>query len=351
MGMKSDLVKQMGEDLQIYKFVDETEIEYLNRLIYSAIAVWMLHILRDIKFEENYNKVGVSKKYITKKTSKIIAEYSVMFPTFKSFIDKLTEVEVARILRENYEFAGHIVSVGFDEYVVASSVKEFRVTNMFKLIRNNFDISQSKVVGLGVFTENYTEDELHCIDDIFYIPKLDAETWTVECIKKLKWSNATRLGENIQFFNPNSTRPFGECWEDRFPQNIEITLYKTNNWDYGFVRKDNLNYIGIKIPEWLIGTENNVCENLFDNDVRRFMYGLKAIHKNNAKVILGEKIDHFELKLLNALPLREFIALKFFSWNKNCFSDKCNYDYVIPCDFIEPVKYLLNKLSIITEER
>lgn len=351
MNMRSALVNQMGEDLQLYKFVDETDAEYLNRLIYSAIAVWMLHIVRDRKFEDNYNRIGVSRKYITRKTSKIITEYSSMFPTFNNFLNGLTETKLAIIIRKNYECAGHIVPVGFDEYVVASSVKEFRVTNGLKLVRNNFDFLQSKVVGLGVFIENHTEDEPHCIDNIFYIPKLDAEKWTVEYIKNLKWSNAARLGENVQFFNPNSTRPFWECWSERFPQNIEITLYKFNDWDYGFAKKESSNFIGIKIPEWLIGTGNITCERLFDNDVRRFMYGLKAINKNNAKIILEEKIDHFELKLLNALPVREFTALKFFSWNKNCFIDKSNYDYVIPYEFIEPVKYLLNKLSIIIEER
>lgn len=351
MNMKRDLVKQMGEDLQLYKYVDESDIEYLNRLIYSAIAVWMLHILRDRKFEDNYNRIGVSKKYITRKTSKIITEYSAMFPSFNNFLNGLTETELAVIIRKNYECAGHIVPVGFDEYVRASSVREFRVTNRFKLIRNDFDILQSKVVGLGVYTENYSKDELLCIDKIFYIPKLDAETWTIEYIKNLKWSNAAKLGENVQFFNPISVRTFGDCWMEKFPENSQITLYKTNNWDYGFARKENSEYIGIKIPEWLIGTENNVCDKIFDNDVRRFMYGLKAIYKNNAKAKLVQKVDHFELKLLNALPVRELTALKFFSWNKKSFLDKCNYDYVIPFEFIEPVKYLFNKLSIIIEER
>lgn len=351
MNMKSDLIKQMGEDLQLYKFIDETDSEYLNRLIYSAIAVWMLHILRDRKIEDNYNRIGVSKKYITRKISKIVSEYSSLFPSFNNFLNGLTETELAIIIRKNYECAGYIVPVRFDEYVILSSVKEFRVTNRFKLVRNNFDFLESKVVGLGVFTENYTEEEVQCIDNIFYIPKLDAKTWTSDYIRHLKWSNAVRLGENVQFFNPNSKKSFNQCWEEKFPQNSEITLYKTNNWDYGFARKDSSNYIGIKIPEWLIGTENNVCENLFDNDVRRFMYGLKAIYKNNANIILEKKTDHFELKLLNALPLRELTALKFFSWNKKCFLDKCNYDYIIPYEFIEPVKYMLNKLLIIIEER
>lgn len=351
MNMKKDLVNQMGEDLQLYKFFDESDIEYLNRLIYSAIAVWMLHILRDREFEVNYKRIGISKKYITRKTSKIITEYSSMFPSFNNFLNGLTETELAVIIRETYECAGHIVPVGLDEYVKTASVREFRVTNRFKLIRNDFDILQSKVVGLGVFTENYSEDELQCIDEIFYIPKIDAETWTIGYIKNLKWSNAAKLGESVQFFNPNDKKSFCDCWTEKFPGNLDITLYKTNNWDYGFARKENLNYIGIKIPDWLIGTENNVCERIFDNDVRRFMYGLKAIYKNNGKAKLVQKIDHFELKLLNALPARELTALKFFSWNKKSFSDKCNYDYVIPFEFIEPVKYLLNKLSIVIEER
>lgn len=351
MNMKIDLIKQIGEDLQLYKFINETDCEYLNRLIYSAIGVWVLHILKDRRFEDNYNRIGVSKKYITRKISKIISQYRSLFPSFNDFLNELTSTELAVIIRKNYECAGYIVPVGFDEYSILSLTKEFKVTDKFKLVRNNFDFLESKVVGLGVFMEDCTKEKVQSIDNIFYIPKLDAKTWTLEYIRYLKWNNAVRLGENVQFFNPNSKKSFNRCWEEKFPQYIDITLYKTNNWDYGFARKDSSNYIGIKIPEWLIGTENNICESLFHNDVRRFMYGLKAIYENNVNVILEKKIDHFELKLLNALPMRELIALKFFSWNKKCYLDKCNYDYIIPCEFIEPVKYLLNKLSIIIEER
>jgi hypothetical protein len=349
MDLKKDLIKQISSDLKISKFNDEEQDDYLNRLLYSAIAVWMIQSTGDQSFNVNYNKRGVSKSYLTRKISKIVLEYIAIFPSFRVFLDGLTEVEFASLLRENYEKAGYIVPVGFDEFVIASPTKTAKVNDSWLLIRNNFKSVATKAIGLGSFLEKHSEEEFCSLHELFYLPKLNAQKWTVEYIKRLKWVDATKLGMETQFFDAKRMKSFSESWIEQFPEYCEVTLYRKNNWDYGFAKKNNTDIVGIKIPEWLIGQGNNESEKLFDNDVRRFMYGLKAINDNRIKSIAYKKTGYFELKLFNALPTRELTALQFLGWRKKGILDE--YNYIFPCELFDSVKNLLEKLLIVIEEK
>ncbi len=344
MNITNDLIQQISSDLKIFKYRDEDQNDYLNRLLYSAAAVWMIQSINDQIFYDNYNRIGVSKSYLTRKISKIISQYISIFPSFRVFLDGLTETEYAVKLREDYEKSGFIVHVGFDEFVIPSPLKKVRVNDKWLLLRNCFEDIETKAIGLGIFTEDGSEEKECNIEELFYLPKINAHEWTNEYIKNLRWVEATKLGVDTQYFDPTQKKSFFQCWGQQFPDYCEITLYKTNNWDYGFARKSKIDIVGLKIPDWLIGKGNNETENLFNNDVRRFMYGLKAIFNNKSKCIVFKKSDHFELRLLSGLPMRELTALKFLGWPLKGFLNE--YNHIIPNEFFDLIKYLLEKLSI-----
>lgn len=349
MGLRNDLVNQISKNLRIFKYNDEEESQFLNRLLYSAIAAWVIQPTRDEDFRYNYNKKGVSKSYITRKISKIVSEFIAIFPSFKVFLDGITEGEFVKEIREFYERAGYIVPVGFDEFVTTSPIKAVRINKSWLLVRNDFESICKKSVGLGLFIEDSSDEKVTSLENLFYLPNLDAQKWTTKYVKNLKWINSAKIGLDARFFDIRSMKSFSGCWIDKFPENCEITLYKTNNWDYGFARKNSTGIVGLKIPDWLIGQGNNESEKLFDNDVRRFMYGLKAMNNNNANAIADKKLGYFELKLFNALPTRELTTLQFLGWRKRGIYDETNY--IIPDETFETVKSLLERLSILVEVR
>lgn len=348
MSLKHEMLQQISKDLKITQYKDEEQNDYLNRVLYSAIAVWMVYSLLDHSFDENYNRIGVSKSYLTRKISKIISEYVQIFPQFRIYLDGLSETEFAVKLREIYEKAGYIVPVKFDEFVIGAPTKIAKVNDSLYLIRNDYKCTGPKAIGLGLFLKKSNDYDNICnIDELFYLSKLNAFDWTSNYIKNLKWIEASKLGENTLFFDPTQNKSFSNCWRDQFPERCKITLYKTNDWDYGFAKKYMNEIIGLKVPEFLIGKNGNTSEKLFDNDVRRFMYGLKAMYNNNAKAIVYKKIDHFELRLLNAILSRELTALQFFGWRKKGILNE--YQYTIPYEMFDSVIYLLEKLSITVE--
>ena len=354
MSLRNELIKQISEDLRLYKYEDEKHTDFLNRLIYSAVGSWILHSTNDQDVKDNYKKSGVSKAYITRKVSKVVAEYVALFPSFGNFLGGITESEFVAQLREIYERAGYIVPTGFDEFVTSSASKEASTKEHWSIIRNGIKHANSRAVGLGVFLkekeEAGSEEDCCGLDELFYLTKTDAKRWTDEYVRKLKWINAAKLDCETQYFDPQKISCFNECWIEKFPIDCKVTLYKTNNWDYGFAKKDGLDVLGVKIPEFLIGNNTSGNECIFAKDVRRFMYGLKAIKNTNAICFVQKKTGYKELKLLNALPIRELTVLQFLGWRKNGFSDE--YNYIIPFEMFDTVKKILANLSMrIIEEK
>lgn len=349
MSLKDNLINTMSNDLRIYRFEDESKDSFINRLFFSALGRWIIQSTLDKNFIENHHRVGVSKSYITRKISKVASEYISLFPSFRTYLDKLTiEKFVARI-REEYEKTGYIVSTGFNEFVIASSKNMARIDDRNILIRNNMRDITTKTIGLGSFKTLALSGDIKSFFELLYIPRIDAKEWTSNYIKDLRWGNSSKLGDDTWYFDAENRNSFYNCWMDSYPEKTEIVLYKTNDWDYGFAKRKEGNILGIKIPSWLIGQQNNESEKLFDNDVRRFMYGLKALKNNNAQALLTKKSDHYNLKLFNALPTREKAALQLLTWRKDKFTDEFNY--IIPNETFEIVKRLLTNLSIEMEEK
>lgn len=349
MSLKDNLINIMSNQLRIYKFKDESKESFINRLLFSAIGLWMIQSTLDKSYIENHNRVGVSKSYLTRKISKLVDEYISMFPMFSIYLDELSTIEFVAKIREEYEKSGYIVPTGFDEFIIMSPKKIARVDDEYIIMRNHIGVANTKAIGLGLFKKLVSNNEIQDLIQLLYIPKINAQEWTSNYIKRLRWGNASKLGDETWYFEAESKYNFYRCWTNKYPEKESIALYKTNDWDYGFAKIQDDKVIGIKIPDWLIGQGNNESEKLFDNDVRRFMYGLKSLYNNNAKALLIKKTDHYYLRLFNALPTREKTALQFLGWRSEKYMD--GFNYIIPNETFGVVKTLLLNLSIEMEEK
>ena len=348
MRSKDNLINNISNELRIFRFQDENIENFINRLLFSALGIWIIQSTLDKSYVENYNQIGVSKSYITRKVTKIAEEYVSLFPNFSIYLDNLTTSDFVAKIREEYEKAGYIVPTGFNEFITISNTRKGIVNDEFMILRNNLGETSTKIIGLGSFkVDNNPKDAIDFME-LLYIPKVNAKEWTSNYIERLRWGNASPLGESTRYFDMNIKKNFYNCWSSNYPKVNNITIYKTNDWDYGFAKIHNNVVIGIKIPSWLIGQGNNYSERLFDNDVRRFMYGLKALSDNSVKALLIKKVDHYCLRIFNALPSRENTALQLLGWRSIKYIDEFNY--IIPRETYEVVKKLLLNLSIDVEE-
>lgn len=347
--IKESLINSISSDLRIYKFKDEENEEFLNRLLYSACATWLLQSARDICVTDGCKKDCVSKSYLTRKVSKIVNLYIELFPTFSKFLGGSNANELVSNMRLCYEKAGFIVPVGFSEFVKVSQIRQMHVEKEWYLVRNKGRRENIRVVGLGEFCKGSQVGIEFDLESMFYLPRIDALKWTNEYINNIKWSNSQKIGKNAKYFDSNMIANSSESWKEQFPDNQKVTLYKTNDWDYGFAMKTSERIIGVKIPDHLIGVGSNRSELLYNNDVRRFIHGLKAIHNNNIRCCIVKKNEYLKLRLFSAIPEREFTALQFFGWKANQISD--DYNYIFPIETLDCIKQILEKLSIVIEEK
>jgi hypothetical protein len=344
MSYKEELLYHIADNLNINKFFCEDEHSYTGRILYSAIANWIFTSSNDISFEENYYRKGVSKSYITRRISKVVEEYLELYPGFREYLDGKEPNEVVSQMRGIIEDAGFLTPTGFDEFVNLPPLKEMKANDELYLIKGLCKASEVLAIGLGIYTHIPVCENSCSIKEMFYIPELDAATWTKEHINSINWKNGSNLSNEVQFFDPKTKNTFHGCWKEEFPKDVEVTIYKKHDRDYGFVRKYGDSIIGFQIPDHLIGVESAETDNLFDNDVRRFMYGLKCLHNNNAKSKLIIEKGVCILQLFNALPGREFTALQFMSWRKKGLSD--DFSYFIPLELLCVIKELLSNLNI-----
>lgn len=341
-----ELKQQMAHDLNLYQFENENEKDYLDRLLFSGIGQWIQHSVldSDLNDSELYRRKGVSKKYVNRKNCEIVMGFISFYPSFINYYKDLSIQDFIMMIRSSYEQAGYFVPTGFSEYLIPAPIRKIKVNHNLYLVRNDYDAKNSRTVGLGQYAINVNITDNLDLADFFKLPSIDAMNWVEKYVQNLNWSKACKLGENTLFFDMRKNKSNYECWGERFPVDCDVTLYKTNDWDYGFVSKRNGIHVGIAIPEYLIGYENSESERFFNNDVRRFMFGLKALYKNPVRAKITMCSQYTELKFFNKLPERENIALKFLGWRKSNFMNE--YNYCIPNDLLDSVKSILKNLSI-----
>jgi len=348
MKYKSELLIQMADNLNIHQFSCEQTNSYVSRILYSAIANWIYASANDVLFEENYKRKGVSKSYITRRISKIAEEYLTLYPMFHEYLDGKETNEVVSEMREMIEDAGFLTATGFDEFMGLPPLKEMMANDGLYLVRGLCRASGVSSVGLGIFTHSSVCENSSTMKKMFYLPEIDAASWTQEYINSMNWGSGSIIDNELEYFDPLSTNTFSRSWIDSFPKNIDVTLYKKHDRDYGFAQRCEDGIKSIPIPDHLIGVERVETDNLFNNDVRRFMYGLKALNHNKANLKLTLEKDVGVLQLFNALPRREFIALQFMGWPMKNIGD--NFRYYIPLKLLQVLKELLLNLNILIEE-
>ncbi len=74
----------MAKDMNIAEFSDESEAEYINRILYSALASWIKASALDRSVgNEHEPNAGISKRHITEKSDRFLEEMIIRHPKCK----------------------------------------------------------------------------------------------------------------------------------------------------------------------------------------------------------------------------------------------------------------------------
>jgi len=338
------LLNEISNYFGLWRYVDETEESFVNRLLYSAVGETLL--VSALKKSPLQPIEGVSKTYITLKNSKYLESLWMTYPSFKNYFGDTSASEVIKNIRLYYELAGILRPSDFGEFVGLAPPLFSKLGNDFYYSRNNLSSNHRTATGLGFYETIESPKQEHVsIDKLFDLNEMNAHEWTRKYIRKLNWQNASQLdlSTGIQFFNPKLNKSLSNCWGNEYPKNVEVTLYKINDFDYGFAKKNDEKVLGTYIPSFYI-TAKNPSNNMLGGEVRRFMYGLKSMYGNKMKALFEKHMDYTNIKLFSKLPIRETMLLKMCGWPVGKYDNE--FEYLVPNELVTVCKHVIENLSI-----
>lgn len=338
------LLDEISNYLGLRRYFAESEESYINRLLYSAVGETLL--VSTLKKSSLQPIGGVSKTYINLKNSKYLESLWMTFPSFRGYFEDTSASEIIKNIRLYYELAGVLRPSDFGEFVELAPALFSKIGPNFYYCRNNLHSKQRIASGLGFYEKMESLKQEHVsIEKLFDLNEMNAYEWTREYIRKLNWQNSGQLDLNtgIQFFNPKLNKSLSNCWGNEYPKNVEVTLYKKNDFDYGFAKILGEKVLGAYIPSFYI-TSSNPSNNMLGGEIRRFMYGLKSMHESKAKALLEKRQSYTNIKFFSKLPIRETMVMKMCGWPVGNYDNE--FEYLIPNELVTVCKQVIENVSI-----
>ena len=348
--MTDEMIATMAKDLNIHPFACESRPQFINRLIYSAMACWIktTALDRSVSIAPNQNQrtgqqhiagsnQGTSRRHILDRCDNVLAEMLYMFPASEPwFKTDPGNGSAVSLLRSRLIHHGDLLNVGFQTKLTLAPESITPLNSDLEcgkgyLLNPSFSYS-----GIAMLRRRKSE---YLFEGS--VP-VDSCEWLRDYIKSAWWKPVGHM-ENVEYFNPFlKAKSNYRCWQDALPTQAEgIVLARyTNNAlpaEYLLVKTGENNKIH-RIDSFLRET----------GEYRRFQFALRKIVGN--ELVADSRIyrDHIHLTLNYYLPERENRLLESFAWPCSSVSDKLEWDMVLS---IWPhVKIHLEKLGIAVRE-
>lgn len=313
------IIDKISEDLGVYRFNSETEIDFKCRVIYSAMSSWIKAIAMDKPVGSIENQiVGVSKRHIYERGNAVLGSLIKMNPevTFWFVPDENGDNPVV-VLRKRLLNHGDLLNTGFDTNLTLSIAQK-------KQIFSYYEIAYGEVLGTEIIYSGIAALYRNNVG-IQVNRKECCEEWMNNFLKSVNWSSMPINVAEMTFFNPtHKSRNNYSAWESSLPDKFnKIVLGRVeinkNGYEYYLLKpKSNLMY---KIDPFLQVQGTHI----------RIIFALRALAGNNAIVKLRKYNDHVQIKLFAHIPVYEQMLLESYAWPKNHIMDKLcwvMYDYI-----------------------
>ena len=340
--MNKNIHLQIAKDMKISRFPNDTENDFIGRVIYSALSEWIKASTFDRKIDdqEGVTDVGCTKPHVTRKCGDILDAFLEVYPQIESYFFPSDEKEPKPIqeIQKRLLLGGVLVS-GENNTVQLSQEKYGYISDHFYFERGNFFQMGKQISGLGCYTNTISEDvHISQIDELFFIPSENAEE-TFHSFYQLmegKFETFLTVPEYWKFFDFSSKRSFHNSWVGHFNEEGKITAYKNSNnpLDYGLVKYSNGELAIAKFPSHIAETK----------EIRRILYGLRAIENNPCQAKLTLNSDSVNVEFYTSLPQREQTLLHMMAWPVRSMYDRTQY--IVPIEFLPIIKKMLNNLNV-----
>jgi len=316
--MTDEMVVAMATDLNVCQFTNESRSQFINRLLYSAMACWIkaAALDRSVSFHPDANQ-GVSRRHILERCDSILIEMLRKYPASKPWFETGPGNESAvGLLRSRLIRHGDLLNVGFQTNLILAPESVVPFGPELECGKGYILDSSFSYSGIAMIRKRQTECRFEEDD------RVDSYEWLKNYIKSAWWKPASIL-EDVEYFNPfRKARSNYGCWRDVPPTPVEGVIFAKRSAKVG-------------PPEYLlIKPGENTKLHRIDSflretgEYRRFQFALRKAVGNNLAADTKIYGDHIHLKLSFHLPEQENRLLESFAWPCCSASDKLEWDMV-----------------------
>lgn len=314
--MESKFLHMMAKDMGIYRYENESESQFCNRVLYSAMVSWIKASALDQSVTSaQTDNLGVSRRHILDKCTSILCEILKRFPESKEWFetesvgDNPIAILLSRLIRH-----GDLLHVGFETNLILAGSSQMSLSDRMECRKGAVLLPGSFYSGVGMLrkTQENTLYESVVVED--------SVTWFWDYVKSAWWKEAGIDGD-IEYFNTyKKTRNNYSCWQPERPESVNgLWLVRRNiskNWnEYYLLREDDYLY-------------KHQIDPFFQKigEHRRFMIVMRHMAGNEVPAQIYHYSDHVLVKLRIYLPQKESSLLETYAWPHNTIVDKLEWD-------------------------
>ena len=335
--MEKDLLQTVALDLGIMRYSAESDAQFNNRVIYSAMACWIKATCQDQPIGGERVE-GVSRRHIHDKCNRILSAFLCRYHSSEPwFAVEDANNDAVGLLRSRLLRHQELINVGFNTNIALSTTSYIGLSADLEVIHGMLFHPGSRYNGIAltrqpISTENIEPTEIIPVD-----------SWLDTYVKTAWWEFFdSSKEEGLEYFNPRRmTSNMYKCWEASAPQTKD---------KYMIIRRP----VNVVSHEYLIlNTQNNKMHRVDPvlkdfGEHRRFMFGLRFIANNPVPGQITKHQDYVHLKMRTYLPVKETQLLETFAWPHNSISDRLEWDMSIPIwNYIAP---FLSALGMVIRE-
>lgn len=333
--MQKQLIEDMIYDLNIESYPGEVESQYHARIIYSAMSLWMKHIILDQTIEEDKHEVK-SKKYHYRRSAEIFEEFISLFPSIESWMYPDKKINPLHQIRNDLIASGEINEVNVNGDIGLGRPQRIPISSDISRVIGLYDDKESsKYTGVTKICIGYNDEKSSSLSQ-------DSTAVIEDFLNPSYYSEQLDLKFDYELFKVHKAGKYNKRWEENGRLDSELNLIRVktpheNFWNYALL----LNHSG-KVYKY------SLHEELINIGFHsQLMIGLKKIYGSAAEANFIHKDNIIELNLDIKLPRYEEMIIRTYSWPKNNIVD--SWSYIIPIEVWSMVKKLLITLGYIVK--
>lgn len=317
--MEKDLLQTMAFDLGITRYSTESDAQFNNRVIYSAMACWIKAACQDRPVDGDRSE-GVSRRHIHDKCNRILSAFLRRHHSSEPWFDvEDVSNDAVGLLRSRLLRHQELINVGFNTNVALSATSYSSLSPDLGVIHGTLFHPGARYDGIALTRQPISTET---IDALEITP---VASWFDAYVQTAWWEPFDESKEEgLEYFNARrATTNMYNCWETLVPKIKD---------KYMIVRRP----VNVVSHEYLIlNTRNNKMHRIDPvlkdfGEHRRFMFGLRAAANNPVPGQITKYQNHVHLKMRTYLPAKETQLLETFAWPHNSINDKLEWDMSIP---------------------